>query len=87
MEKEISIYEQLKAAGVPIGSHESDLYAKVTPESTKIIDAYKLKSNVTTFISNRDDKPWYDIPFAYDPFWEYKTKRAEFLKRSQNGKS
>jgi hypothetical protein len=65
-----SIYEQLLAAGVPLDSHESDLYALVTPESKAIIDAYQFKCNVTTFVSQIDNKHWYDIPFAYQPYWE-----------------
>lgn len=67
------IYEQLQAAGCEMDSHESDLYVKVTPESTAIVDSYQFKSNVTTFTSQIDGERWYDIPFAYVPFWENKT--------------
>jgi hypothetical protein len=66
----MTIYEQLKAVGVPIDSHESDLYAKRTPESQAIIAAYEFRGIVTTFISQIDKTVWYDIPFAYDRFWE-----------------
>ena len=71
----MTIYEQLKAAGVPISSHESDLYAKKTPESQAIIAAYEFKGIVKTFISQIDKTVWYDIPFAYDPFWEKAASR------------
>jgi len=67
-----SIYSQLKTAGVPLAAHESDLYAMVTPESRKIIQAYEFKGNVTTFRAEDDGKLWYDIPFAYEPFWNRK---------------
>lgn len=67
----VSIYEQLKAANIPLDHHESDLYVKLTPESQKIIDAYKFKSNVTKFVYGYMEV-WYDIPFAYDPFWHNK---------------
>ena len=66
----MDIYEQLKKANIPLDHHASDLYAKVTPESQKIIESYPGKSHVTTFISNLDFESWYDIPFAYTPFWE-----------------
>jgi len=66
----MTIYEQLKAAGVPTDSHQSDLYAKKTPESEAIIATYESRSIVTTFISQIDKTIWYDIPFAYDPFWD-----------------
>ena len=68
-----TIYETLKAAGVPIEAHESDLYAKVTPESRAIVAGYKYKCNVTVFTAQDDGAAWYDIPFAYDPFWIGKT--------------
>jgi len=25
---------------------------------------------VTRFTNNIDGKPWYDVPFAYMPFWD-----------------
>lgn len=71
----MSIYEQMKLANVPLSHHESDLYAKVTPESRAIISTYEFKKNVTTFASQIDHDLWYDIPFAFDPFW----KRLNYL--------
>ncbi len=65
-----SIYDQLVAAGVPLDHHESGLYAKVTPVSQAIIAAYKFRSNVTVFTDQIERTPWYDIPFAYQPFWD-----------------
>ena len=64
----MTIHEQLKAAGVPLDSHESDLYAKATPEAARIVSECAYKENVTAFQSNGET--WYDIPFAYDPWWE-----------------
>jgi hypothetical protein len=70
----MDIYEQLKVAGVPLDNHESDLYALVTPESTKIVEASG--KSVTTFTSQVDKKVWYDIPFAYTPWWERHGRKA-----------
>lgn len=68
-----SVYQQLVDAGVPLDSHESDLYAKVTPESKAIVDQYEFRTNVTTFQSQTDGGAlWYNIPFSYGPFWEKK---------------
>jgi hypothetical protein len=64
------IYEDLKDAGVELDHHESDLYAKVNPTSRKIVEAYKFRGNVTVFSNQIDGSPWYDIPFAYRPWWE-----------------
>lgn len=64
-----TLMQEIIDAGVEIDHHESDLYVKVTPESRKIVDAYEFRCNVTTFRSRIDGTTWYDIPFAFDPFW------------------
>lgn len=78
MEK--SLYEQLKEIMKPEDidhdCYTSDLYCKVTPASTEIINNYTYKSNVTTFINNITHELWYDIPFAYDLYWLEKCKRG-----------
>ena len=66
----MTIYQDLKKANVPIDNHASDLYCKMTTESATIMASYKYKQNVTVFNSNITKELWYDIPFAYDPFWE-----------------
>jgi hypothetical protein len=64
------IYHELQAAGVPLDSHESDLYAKVTPASRAIVNRWRHARTVTIFTSQIDGARWFDIPFAYLPFWE-----------------
>lgn len=59
--------QQLLNAGIKkenIDYYESDLYVIKNDISTKIINNYKFKDNVTTF--KNDDQTWYDIPFAYN---------------------
>lgn len=68
----LSIYEQMKAAGVEIDHHESDLYVPANEKTRAIIDGYEYKCSVTMFRSDIDGTPWYDIPFSYDPFWTNK---------------
>jgi hypothetical protein len=76
----VSLYTDLLAAGVPLENHRSDLYAKVTPASRRIIAAYQdertrqghQRALITMFVSEIDREAWYDIPFAFDPFWERK---------------
>ena len=70
----MTIYDEMKAAGVEMDSHESDLYVKNTPEAREIVAGYEYKSNVTGFTSQIDGAHWLDIPFAYDPWW---TRAAE----------
>lgn len=59
-----------------------------TDQTTKLISEYKFKENVTTFYSYIEDEKckecghvikqhretWYDIPFAFPPYWEEKCK-------------
>lgn len=70
----MSIYEQMKAAGIETDNHESDLYVPATPESKEIIKSYHHREIVTSFISQIDGKLWYDIPFAFDPWWQARAK-------------
>lgn len=67
----MSVYSQLVAAGARIESHRSDLYTPVTAESTRIVRAYRFRCNVSTFPSEGIN--WYEIPFAYDPFWQMRS--------------
>ena len=68
-----SIYARAKAAGIPMDSHESDLYLKDTPDARRILQEWREESGrdgcVTYFRDNIDRQQWIDIPFAYDPFW------------------
>lgn len=76
------IYNDLKAAGIPLDNHESDLYAKVTPESREIVNAYYHRyyhrgdvRTVGTFKSEIDGDLWYELPFCYLPWWEAREAR------------
>ena len=67
-----SLYKTLVAAGCQIDSHESDLYARVTPESEAIV---KVSARpFSHFLSKLDGKMWMDVPFAFEPWWEAKAK-------------
>ena len=81
----MSIYYRLKQTGCKLDHHESDLYAEVTEETQKIIDGYNHKSSVKKFHSQIDGKLWFDIPFAFDPFWE-KVEKISKLREGINEK-
>lgn len=51
-------------------SSGSDLFLKVTPVSTYLIEQYDFKENVKKFRDNIDHEPWYEIPFANCDWWE-----------------
>ena len=63
----MSIYQALKAAGVPTDNHESDLYAKATPVALQIARGYGYDAR--TFLSELDGQLWIEFPFRFDPFW------------------
>lgn len=70
----MSIWEQVETQGIEYGNHASDLYIPVNDQTRALVAAYEFKSNVTMFTSNVDGQLWYDIPFAYLPYWEAKQK-------------
>lgn len=45
----------------------SDLYLRVNDISKKLVNEFKFKNLVTTFIDQIDGVLWYEIPFAYLP--------------------
>ena len=75
-----TLFQELTAAGCEIDNHESDLFVKDSPVSRNIIrrrcSADQIMwnndhcSTAVLFRSTLDNEIWWDIPFAYDPFWQ-----------------
>lgn len=61
-----TLYLDLVNAECEIDNHESDLHVKVTSKSAWIVHDYATAA-IEVFKSNGED--WFDVPFAYDPFW------------------
>lgn len=83
-----SLYQLLIAAGCQIDHHESDLYVKATSEASKIIEPYCLSNPIykyTLFTSPIDNQQWWEIPFAYEPFWEGRTEFHRIIKSMTEG--
>lgn len=68
----MNLYEQAKAAGIPTDHHESDLYLPATDRVRDLLAGYEWRASVKTFRSRIDGQLWYDVPFAYAPFWDAK---------------
>ena len=51
------------------GNWTSDLQCKVTKATSCLIERYKYRHLVTTFQSAIDHTLWYEIPFAFSPWW------------------
>jgi hypothetical protein len=70
-----TLYQELVNAGCEIDNHESDLHVKECDEAMTIIFRHFFSAGSTMkipskFVSNIDGSTWWDIPFAYDPFWD-----------------
>ena len=69
-----NIYESLKFAGCILAHHESDLYVKVGPTARRVIKEALADGRMGTrpglFEANDGSGLWYEIPFAYAPFWD-----------------
>lgn len=68
------IYAEVTRMGIKTDNHESDLYIEKTAETEKLIADYEFKSTVMTFRHAETGAIWYDIPFAYSPYWDAKVK-------------
>ena len=77
--KNPSLFQAIKKAGIPYETHESDLYLPATKEVLELIKKYHPQSNIQVFKSEIDGKTWIDIPFAYEPWWEKRTKKNPTL--------
>ena len=69
----MSLYTALVEAGVEVSSWQSDLYFPINDTTRQILASFpKQKAIATTFTSNDTKKPTYEVPFAFDPYWENK---------------
>lgn len=68
------IYTEAKKMNAEIDHHESDLYIIKNADTEKLIADYEFKQNVKTFRHVETGAIWYDIPFAYSPYWDAKIK-------------
>ena len=80
------LWNEIVKQNIPHDHHESDLYLPVNEQTEKLIADYDCKDRVDIFVSQADGKAWYELPFAYEPFWQECLKRGE-LDRSPVAKS
>ena len=65
-----TLYQRLVDIQAPIDHHESDLYAKATPEVQELLIREFPGQPKTSFLSQIDKTLWFEFAFLYDPFWE-----------------
>ena len=72
----MTLYESIMLAGVPTSNHESDLYFPMTAETRAILSQYPTEDkNSHVFRNNMDGATWFDVPFAYTPWWEARANK------------
>lgn len=64
-----NLYEACVEAKLEIDHHESNLYIKDCPVARALVYQYAYKLKLFS-------EGWLDVPFAYQPFWDAKTKVA-----------
>ena len=74
----MTIFEKVKKLGIVYDNHCSDLYIPVNDETKKLVHEYvEYKQCVTTFNCQTDGALWFNIAFAYDPWWHDAEKQVE----------
>ena len=65
--EEKTFYQEVIEAGIICDNHFSDLYIPKNEETTKLLK--KCNKVGYPFIDQITGAWWYDVPFAYDPFF------------------
>ena len=65
--EENTLYQECRRRGITTESHASDLYIRATAETLELLCYYKQRA---TLFQDPDGESWFDVPFAYLPFWE-----------------
>lgn len=78
-----SLYAALVAANIEVDKHESDLYFPVTEESTEILSQFTQEHLIAEKFRNQNDGSlWYDVPFAFTPYWKEKQNTMAKARRT-----
>lgn len=60
----MTLYDEAKAAGLPMDSYESDLYLKDSPQARALLRRYG-SGTERLFTSQTDGGLWWDVPFQF----------------------
>jgi hypothetical protein len=77
-----TLYDEVVKRGIPHADHYSDLYLPATEEVRILLlhyghDRRGKHATATTFVNQVEGGTWYDVPFAYAPFWRDVARKAE----------
>jgi hypothetical protein len=68
-------YGKVVELGIEHDHHESDLYVPVNAQTKTMMNDYEYAMLVTTFKNQVTGNFWYDIPYAYTPWWEERVEK------------
>lgn len=60
-----------------VSSWTCDLQCRVTPQTTALVEDCAFAHLITKFRSVIDGEMWYEIPWAYKPWWDENVKGGE----------
>lgn len=75
------VYQECVKLGLEISHWQSDLYIVHSPEAFEMLKRLKETNpkevmNVSSF-KGTDKRHWFEIPFAYQPYWDEKGTRMK----------
>lgn len=70
-----TLFDKVVEAGLEYDNHYSDLYIKVSDKARELLHAYPFGRQVKSF-TGTDGEFWYEVPFAFDPFWQGEGKEV-----------
>lgn len=83
-------YAECVARGIPCHNHESDLYIPVTEETRALVKHYTnpppghhALARPETFQNQVEGGLWYDVPFAFTPWWEKREQEGKALEEAR----
>lgn len=69
----MQIYNEVVRLGIPHSNHYSDLYIPSTDETRQLLKDCGI-TTARPFVNKVEGGIWFDVPFAYLPFWDKKAK-------------
>ncbi len=75
-----TLYDDVIEQGIPHASHYSDLYIPVTPVTQALVKKHNLSRS--PFINQVEGGWWYDVAFAYKPFWDKCAERSARISKT-----
>ncbi len=70
-----NLYDEAVAQGIPTDNHESDLYLKDSEITRALLRVAHVDAKA--FVSNVDGRMWWEIPFAFSPWWRARQSKPE----------